>query len=171
MTRDRPGVRPYAAKAACGPRTSRPGSAPVASPSRIGDLARHDGRVVAVRLLQQPLAAGRQVVGHIGPAEAEAVVVDDVEIGLLADARSRRGRAVRPRCAVSEVRRRISLRDGEPLALLAPIGQQPGRVAGVEDEADMRAAVAQPHDGVAVRQHRLGRGQVVVRVVGRAACR
>src|SRR5262252_8748493 len=50
-----------------------------------GDLAGDDRRVVARCLLHQALAAGWQVVGHVRTPERQAVVVDDVEVGLLAD--------------------------------------------------------------------------------------
>ena len=56
-------------------------------------------------------------------------------------------------------------RDVPALLVAAPMRQQPGLVAGVEDERDMRAAVAQAHDAVAVVQQRFRHGQVAIRVV------
>ena len=67
--------------------------------------------------------------------------------------------------AVSEVRRRTSSSIGQRFFCAAPVGQQPGRIAGVEDEADMGAAVAEPHDDVPVGQHLLGAVEAVVRIV------
>src|SRR5262249_61974707 len=50
----------------------------------IGDNARHNDSIVAVGLLQQALSAGGKIIGHVGPSETEPVVVDHVEVGLLA---------------------------------------------------------------------------------------
>ena len=51
----------------------------------VDDGAGDDGRVEAVRPLHQALAAGRQVVDDLGPAQAQPVVVDDVDVGLQPD--------------------------------------------------------------------------------------
>ena len=51
----------------------------------IDDGAGDDGRVEAVGALDQPFAAGRQVVDDLGPAQAQVVVVQDVDVGLHAD--------------------------------------------------------------------------------------
>src|SRR5260370_30336462 len=50
----------------------------------IGDGARHDRGAIAARLLQQALAAGRQVPFHHRRLDAELVEVDDGEVGLVA---------------------------------------------------------------------------------------
>ena len=67
-----------------GPRTSRPGSGPVRFAVLVGDLARHDRGDVAVGRLHEALAAGGQVVAHLGPARGEALEVDDVDVGAVA---------------------------------------------------------------------------------------
>src|SRR5882672_11715594 len=51
----------------------------------VGDLARDDGCVIALDLLQQALATRRQVVGHVRAVGLEVGVVDDVQVCLLAD--------------------------------------------------------------------------------------
>jgi hypothetical protein len=48
----------------------------------IGDGARHDGCTIAERLLQQALAAGRQVPLHHRRLDPKLVEVDDIEVGL-----------------------------------------------------------------------------------------
>src|SRR3546814_16502880 len=48
----------------------------------IGDFAGDDRRGVAAAALEQPLAAGRQVVCDIGRAEADPVPVEDVQVRL-----------------------------------------------------------------------------------------
>src|SRR5262245_63025215 len=88
----------------------------------VGDLARDDGRVVALDLLQQALAAGRQVVGHVRTVGFEVGVVDDVQVRLLADGDNA---AVAEARRVSRVGRETShdLLDRPALLLAAPIGQ------------------------------------------------
>src|SRR5262249_56065021 len=55
--------------------------------------------------------------------------------------------------------------DRETPTLAAPVCQQPRGEAGIQNEANVGAAVAKAHDRVAVSEHRLGRRQVVVVVV------
>ena len=66
------------------PRTNRPGRAPVAVAMALRHRAGDDGGVVAVDLLQQAPAADRKVVMHLRRMQMQPVIVDDIEVGLVA---------------------------------------------------------------------------------------
>jgi hypothetical protein len=51
-------------------------------------------------------------------------------------------------------------------AVAAPMGQEIGHEVGIRDDADMRAAVAQPHDAILVRDHFAAGIEIVVGIVG-----
>ena len=58
------------------PPGQRAGRLPVA----VRDVAADDRRAVAMGALEQPLASGRQVVGHHGHVAAQVVEIDDVDV-------------------------------------------------------------------------------------------
>src|SRR5262249_57583885 len=106
----------------------------------VGGLGRDDGGVVALDLLQPGLAACRQVVGHVRAVGPEVGVVDDVQVRLLADGDNA---AVAEASCVGRVGRETphEFLDRPALLLAAPIGQEPGRIAGIDNEPDVGAAV------------------------------
>ena len=67
------------------PRTSRPGRAPVSTPSRAGDLAGDDRGSVAPCPLQQSAATSRQIVNEFRRLQLQGVVIDEVQVGAFAD--------------------------------------------------------------------------------------
>ena len=130
------------------PRTRRPGRAPVGSPSRYVIAAGDDGGAVAVGALQQALAPGGQVVGHDRRRAGQVVEVDDVEVGphaggqdpTVVEADGRRGGA-------GQLLDDLSHRHAAAGPVTGPVGEGVGREAGVGDEADVGAAVAQARRG------------------------
>ena len=129
---------------------ARPGAGvdPVTSDHR----ARHDRGVVTVGGLHQPLAAGRQVVAHLGQVQPQPFEVDDVQIRLLAgrdDARGPRGRTYSPSRSSSshdELERQPPAR---PVAY--PMREHEARHAGVRRRRAMRTAVGAADDGQRMR--------------------
>ena len=132
----------------------------------VGDLAGRDRRDVAVGGLHEPLAAGREVVAHLGAVRGQPFEVDDVHVGAVAgrehaaveQADRARGRAG---VALHEERQR----QPTVIAVAAPEREQRRREARVADRADVRAAVGEPDDGVRMGQHLADRVEVAVAVV------
>ena len=75
---------------AWGPRTRRPGSGAGRLAVAIDRDAGDDRRHIAFGTLVQAAAAGRQVVHHLERSDIEPLIVDDVEVGLVAGRDQRR---------------------------------------------------------------------------------
>lgn len=105
--------------------------------------------------LHEALAAGWQVVAHLGTQEPQRVEVDHVDVGLRADCEAT------PIFEAHEPRRVLGLAFHEELerearsvrAVATPMRQQIGREAGVGDEAHVGPAVAETRDGVGMTEH------------------
>src|SRR5215831_2285940 len=121
----------------------------------IGDNARHNGRIVAVGLLQQALSAGGKIIGHVGPSETEAVVVDHVEVGLLAQGYDA---AVAETGGIGSIacQPTYQLFNREAPTLATPVCQQPCGKARIQDETNVGTAIAKSHDCVSIGEHGLG---------------
>ena len=130
----------------------RPRAGVLAVPT--GDFAGDDRRVVADRSLHQPRAARRQVVHRIRKGQVQALEVDHIEVGPLAqfnaapvvEAVEIGGLRGDPPDALSQ---------GEAIAAMAvpgPMGEHVGRDRGVADGVAMGPAVAQADHRVAVEQ-------------------
>src|SRR5262249_51948946 len=130
----------------------------------IGDNARHNDSIVAVGLLQQALSAGGKIIGHVGPSETEPVVVDHVEVGLLA-----RGydAAVAETGGIGSIacQPTYQLFDPEAPTFATPVCQQPCGKARIQDETNVGTAIAKSHDRVPISEHGLGCRQFVVVII------
>src|SRR5258708_28307717 len=80
LQRLRPNLLQTALRAAHQPARTRAGG----GPATLRHHARDDGRVVAINLLQQAAAADRKVVMNFRRMQMKPVVVDDIDIALVA---------------------------------------------------------------------------------------
>src|SRR4051794_32635925 len=163
-------VRPRARR----PRRSVPAADETAGPlARVGVVAarlvaRHDSREVARHRLQVALTAGREVGVHDRAAHREALEIDHVEVGALADLdRASVGEAVELRGAAGLLLDHELERDGlAARAVPRPVGQLRARAGTVADELHVRAGVGEPDDRHRVRDHLADRVEVAVHVAG-----
>ena len=131
------------------------------------DFAADDGGEVAAALLNQAHGVGGEVVDGLGRFELEGVVVDDVDVALLADLE---GAAVAESVEFGGVVGHAldDPLEGEFLAAAAvagPVGEHEGGHGGVADDAAVRAAVGEAHGDAGVEHHLAGGVEVAVGVV------
>ncbi len=120
----------------------------------VGDVTSDDGGHVAVGRLHEPATAGRQVASHLGPARAQVLEVDQVQVGAVAGCdhatvEQTNGPCGRARLTLHEERQLHA----PPVAVAPPPRQQRRREAGVADRADVRTAVGEPRHRVLVGEH------------------
>src|SRR5438445_11035611 len=112
-------------------------------------------RLITFGSLYEALAAGGEVVDDLGRVQAQAVEIDQVDVGALPGLQA---------SAVVEAEEigglaRLALhhvfeRQTRPtLPVSAPMGQHVGRRARVDDHRDMRAAVSEPKQCAWVDEH------------------
>ena len=124
-----------------------------------GHRSADHGRVVALGALDQPAAAGGQVVDHLRQFEGQCIHVDDIDIGLLADLDDPTIGEAEKRCGVEGLLANdVFERELRPaVAVAGPVGQQECRVGGIADQPAVGATVGQSRNGRGVRQHLVDR--------------
>jgi hypothetical protein len=153
---------PYAARR---PRTRRPGRAPVGSPSRNVTRPRRSSPHNPAAL-EHAARAGRQVGRDLGQLELDAIEVDHVQVGALAD-RDDAAVAEAVEIGRSFASMRIAsldreLRTARPVA--HPVREHERRHARVADHAAVRAAVGEARHGEIAREHLPDRREIAVRI-------
>ena len=113
----------------------------------------------------------RQVVYGIGPVQAHALVVDDVQIRLHAGGQEA-AVAQANELRTLGAQRANDFRQGDAFAAAAvarPVGDHESRQAGIADVAAVRPAVAEAEDRGGVHQHLTRLGQIAESVVEQRA--
>ena len=129
----------------------------LATGQRLG--AGDEGMEVALRALNQSLATGRQIEDQLRSTDRDSCVVDDVDVGPIT-----RSDETTIKEAVG-LGRSASLLVHDELERQLLVAEQIGRVGRIADRADVGASIADPTDGVRIRQHLSDVFEVAVEVI------